>query len=585
MPSQFFLPDGGLARAQGIDRSACGPAAWSRRGRSSRSWLTPAAEAQSNDRGATLSLDGMSFLVNKDLAHERWSVGLNYVPVRSEDGGVVNRIQAVTGGVLRGDGTPTFVYCSIRDDSVGTLDDPSSTFRLSCFGTDGCSTTAEECARSGWTLIADDVSIPASFFLPPGGLASMPQSDPEIVVIDRAAAAPAYETPDYTTPGGASSGGRMCRSAAPAWQPASASCTQVAGHLVDGAAGCLCRIDEIDPSCIACDGGSASGQCGGDCAFQIGAFTARGVCLPASVEQLGVLLPRHRCGRAPGRRALQRSARRIVRERSLLHGRPERRLRARRQHGVPRRVRGGHVRRYQRELRNLLRDGRPGESDAAAELEPEADRRLHPEQHGDGQADADAASDRDAAADGDAPAQRDTASRRVSVPDAAARATPSAVRATPSPSPGATRTPTPTPSPSPTPIVTPPPPTPSPTASPTPSPTPTPSGCTNGMMDGTETDIDCGGDACPGCMLNYECNSNGDCAAGLYCVGGGPNVCGLTQEVSCSDGLVDQGETDVDCGGTQCPGACTQGKSCTSDGDCVIGLTCVGSFPATCENP
>ena len=58
-------------------------------------------------------------------------------------------------------------------------------------------------------------------------------------------------------------------------------------------------------------------------------------------------------------------------------------------------------------------------------------------------------------------------------------------------------------------------------------------------------------------------------------------VCGFTPTIACSDGLVDQGESDVDCGGTQCPQTCASGQQCVSDNDCQPGLTCVASFPAT----
>src|SRR5262249_37718858 len=54
-------------------------------------------------------------------------------------------------------------------DSTGSLRNPSSTFRLSCSGAGACDTTARQCARDGWVLIDDDVRVPASFFLPPGG--------------------------------------------------------------------------------------------------------------------------------------------------------------------------------------------------------------------------------------------------------------------------------------------------------------------------------------------------------------------------------------------------------------------------------
>jgi hypothetical protein len=41
----------------------------------------------------------------------------------------------------------------------------------------------------------------------------------------------------------------------------------------------------------------------------------------------------------------------------------------------------------------------------------------------------------------------------------------------------------------------------------------TPAHCTNGMLDDAETDIDCGG-PCEGCGSGAQCLSNTDCAAG-----------------------------------------------------------------------
>jgi len=287
LPAQFFLPDGGLAAAPApggilgrLASAVAGLRGWTR-----LSFLQPpAAVAQANDRGATLSFDGLSYLVNKDLAGERWSIGLNYVPVRSAAGGVVEQVGGITGNVLRGDDVPpTFISCTVREDSTGTLDDPSSSFRLSCSGADGCTTTATECAQSGWNLISDDVSIPASFFLPPDGLPATPQSDPEIVVIGRTSDPPSYETADYTT-GSASRADAPAGIACPAvvcFADRIGACTGVEGRLVESGGECLCRVDDVDPACITC-GDGASGQCGGDCEFPVGDATARGVCLPES---------------------------------------------------------------------------------------------------------------------------------------------------------------------------------------------------------------------------------------------------------------------------------------------------------------
>jgi len=115
--------------------------------------------------GSTLSPDGRSFLVNKDLGNERWTINVNLYG--NAPGDIIN----VTGNIFRADGGPaSFVTCLVRSDSTGSLADPDSTFRLSCSGSDACTFTAESCARDAWTPIADDVPVPASFFLPPGGL-------------------------------------------------------------------------------------------------------------------------------------------------------------------------------------------------------------------------------------------------------------------------------------------------------------------------------------------------------------------------------------------------------------------------------
>ena len=56
----------------------------------------------------------------------------------------------MTGNIFRADGgPPSFVICLVRDDSTGSLRNPSSTFRLACSGADACQTTAERCARDG----------------------------------------------------------------------------------------------------------------------------------------------------------------------------------------------------------------------------------------------------------------------------------------------------------------------------------------------------------------------------------------------------------------------------------------------------
>ncbi len=85
-------------------------------------------------------------------------------------------------------------------------------------------------------------------------------------------------------------------------------------------------------------------------------------------------------------------------------------------------------------------------------------------------------------------------------------------------------------------------------------------GCANGLLDGGETDVNCGGDGCPPCPDGKACSSSSDCASNL-CSGA---ICG---DGDCSNSVKDGSETDVDCGGEFCP-KCTAGKACQSLGDC-----------------
>jgi len=62
--------------------------------------------------------------------------------------------------------------------------------------------------------------------------------------------------------------------------------------------------------------------------------------------------------------------------------------------------------------------------------------------------------------------------------------------------------------------------------------------CSDGMVDGQETDVDCGGPTCAKCANSKKCMANSDCSS-TYCVG---NVC----VVQCMNGVMDGAETDVD---------------------------------------
>jgi hypothetical protein len=82
--------------------------------------------------------------------------------------------------------------------------------------------------------------------------------------------------------------------------------------------------------------------------------------------------------------------------------------------------------------------------------------------------------------------------------------------------------------------------------------------CTDGLRNGEESDVDCGG-ACGPCGLMGACLTNSDCAS---------SVCarGVCVAGSCRDGLRNGDESDADCGGA-CP-PCATDRACTTESDC-----------------
>jgi hypothetical protein len=94
------------------------------------------------------------------------------------------------------------------------------------------------------------------------------------------------------------------------------------------------------------------------------------------------------------------------------------------------------------------------------------------------------------------------------------------------------------------------------------------SSCTDGVKNGSETDVDCGGGVCPACGTDRACLVNGDCQS-QTCTSG---VCRAA--ATCTDGVQNGGETGVDCGGAACP-ACPTG--------CLIDADCADSNPCTID--
>lgn len=89
--------------------------------------------------------------------------------------------------------------------------------------------------------------------------------------------------------------------------------------------------------------------------------------------------------------------------------------------------------------------------------------------------------------------------------------------------------------------------------------------CNNAKQDGKETDVDCGG-ALVSCVfrcgLGKKCVSATDCTS-VFC---GPDK--KCHPASCNNGLKNGTETDVDCGGGTCQ-KCANGKDCGKKSDCV----------------
>lgn len=102
-----------------------------------------------------------------------------------------------------------------------------------------------------------------------------------------------------------------------------------------------------------------------------------------------------------------------------------------------------------------------------------------------------------------------------------------------------------------------------------------PSDCSDGVVNGDETDVDCGGSLCSGCAVGQMCGGNADCASN-YCSGG------ICQTATCSDGVQNQDESDIDCGGV-CGSTCVGGENCNGGADCTSG-SCTGGVcdPANC---
>ena len=101
----------------------------------------------------------------------------------------------------------------------------------------------------------------------------------------------------------------------------------------------------------------------------------------------------------------------------------------------------------------------------------------------------------------------------------------------------------------------------------------------DGTKNDGETDIDCGGGDCPKCADLLSCEIDDDCDSGnceeKLCI-----------PASCSDGVPNGNETDEDCGGPSCLTRCAPGQMCDGPQDCATAACVAGRCcGVSCSGP
>jgi hypothetical protein len=106
----------------------------------------------------------------------------------------------------------------------------------------------------------------------------------------------------------------------------------------------------------------------------------------------------------------------------------------------------------------------------------------------------------------------------------------------------------------------------------------------DGIRNGDEADVDCGGFGLNKCAEDRACTQSGDCASGVCsaCTKSGCTgmVCTLP---SCTDSVANGSETDIDCGGS-CSDKCANDQKCMADGDCASTFCRKGLCVSACNN-
>jgi hypothetical protein len=124
--------------------------------------------------------------------------------------------------------------------------------------------------------------------------------------------------------------------------------------------------------------------------------------------------------------------------------------------------------------------------------------------------------------------------------------------------------------------------------------------CSDGIKDGGETDVDCGG-SCPSCAMGQACQSNSDCITGL-CDPDAHTCTSACTPRTCAQLGFNCGAADDGCGGQLTCGTCTAPSTCggggvtnvcgslacSSNADCPAGQMCAamqGVCVAACTAP
>lgn len=101
--------------------------------------------------------------------------------------------------------------------------------------------------------------------------------------------------------------------------------------------------------------------------------------------------------------------------------------------------------------------------------------------------------------------------------------------------------------------------------------------CSDDVENGAETDRDCGGGVCPPCANGLSCGDASDCTSGV-CDATGHQCVAPT----CLDTVLNGGESDTDCGGPDCM-PCDTGDACGDASDCASGVC--DATALTCTAP